>query len=103
MTNTAEVNFSITFKNLDSSQAVKDYTQEKLSNCLKKFLHKNTDAHVMLKVEKNRHIAEVSFHADGHDFACKEESHDLYASIDALCSTVTHQVKKHKEKLTNHH
>lgn len=97
------VNINITFKNTDSTDAIKSYTTEKVANCLKKFVHQNTEAHVVLKVERNRHIAEVSLHSDGHDFACKESSEDLYASIDALVAALAHQLRKHKERLTKHH
>lgn len=103
MTDEKNININVTFKNTDSTEALKTYATEKMSNCLKKFVHRNTDANVILKVEKTRQIAEVTFHTDGHDFFAKEESVDLYASIDALVDSLTHQLRKHKERLTQHH
>lgn len=97
------VNVNITFKNTEATEAIKAYAAEKLTGCLKKFVHQNTEAHVVLKVERARHIAEVSLHSDGHDFACKEESADLYASIDSLVDSLTQQLRKHKERMTAHH
>ena len=48
----------VTFRHVDSSQALKDYVTEKLGRVLK--LHDRAcDAHVTLSVEKFRHIAEV--------------------------------------------
>ena len=103
MTNSHLVNVSVTFKNTESTEALKKYASEKISAALGKFIHHPTEAHVILKLEKTRHIAEVTFHADSHDFKGKEESEDLYASIDSLVSSVTQQLRKHKEKLTEHH
>lgn len=103
MTEAQLVNVSITFKNTEATDPIRAYAQDKVGNVLKKFAHKSIEAHVVLRVEKNRHIAEVSFRNDGADFACKEESGDLYASIDALVNSLTHQLRRHKEKLTSHH
>jgi putative sigma-54 modulation protein len=103
MTNAHLVNVSVTFKNTDSSEALKKYATEKLSAALGKFVHHPTEVHTILRLEKNRQIAEATFHADGHDFKGKEESEDLYASIDSLVASVTQQLRKHKEKLTEHH
>jgi putative sigma-54 modulation protein len=97
------VNVVVTFKNTEATDALRSYATDKLSHSLKKFVHSDTEAHVILRIEKLRQIAEVSFHADGKDFAGKEESQDLYASIDALSDSIAHQLRKHKEKVTSHH
>lgn len=103
MPNTRSVSVNITFRNTQGTDPLKAHVTEKLSNVIKKFVHHDTEAHAVLTVEKNRQIAEVSFQADGHSFACKEESSDLYASIDMLAKSIGSQLRKHKEKLTNHH
>ncbi len=97
------VHVNIAFLNLDSTEAIKQYATEKVSNCVRKFAHQDTEAHVVLKVEKARQIAELSMHLSGHDFFVKEESQDLYASINMLADSLTSQLRKHKEKVTSHH
>jgi putative sigma-54 modulation protein len=97
------INVSITFLNLDATDALKKYTTDKVKHCVQKFAHQDTEAHVVLKVEKTRQIAEISMHLSGHDFVVKEESEDLYASIDKLTDSLSHQLRKHKEKVTSHH
>jgi len=97
------VNVIITFRNTESTEAIKNHCTAKVQSCLKKYIHDNTEAHVVLTVEKNRQKAEISFHVDGASFSCSEESDDLYASIDAMTSSLSSQLRKHKEKLTNHH
>ena len=104
MTDTTKiVRTNITFRNLEATDALRTYASDKITNCLKKFVHQNTEAHIVLKVEKKSQIAEVSFRADGTDFAAKEDRDDLYAAIDALVDTVMQQLRKHKERLTSHH
>ena len=97
------VHVNIAFLNLDSSEALKQYATDKVSNCVRKFAHQDTEAHVVLKVEKTRQIAELSMHLSGHDFVVKEESQNLYASIDMLADSLTTQLRKQKEKVTSHH
>jgi putative sigma-54 modulation protein len=103
MSSNHTVSVVVTFKQTDATEALRNYATEKLAHALKKFVHSDTEAHCLLRVEKLRHIAEVNFHADGKDFVGKEESQDLYASIDALCDSIAHQLRKHKEKVTAHH
>lgn len=100
---TGSVHVSITFRNTEATEPLKNYASEKIGNSIRKFSHQDTEAHLVLLVEKNRHIAEVSMHMDGADFKGTEESADLYASIDALAHSLTQQLRKHKEKLTKHH
>ena len=97
------VHVTVTFKNTGATDALRTYATDKLAHSLKKFVHSDTEAHVILRIEKLRQIAEVSFHADGKDFAGKEESQDLYASIDALSDSIAQQLRKHKEKVKSHH
>lgn len=102
-TTDSDIKVTTTFKHTEPSEALRVYAAEKFSNCMKKFVHHNTEAHVVFIVEKNRHIAEISFRTDGADFNSREESGDLYAAVDALVSSLTHQLRKHKEKLKSHH
>jgi putative sigma-54 modulation protein len=97
------VHVNIAFLNIDSTDAIKQYATDKVSNCVRKFAHHDTEAHIVLKVEKSRQIAEITMHLSGHDFFVKEESQSLYASIDMLTDSLTSQLRKHKEKVTSHH
>lgn len=97
------VKVNVTFRNTDSSDALKSYATDKFSTCLKKLVHQDTEASVVLQVEKKRQIAEVSFHVDGANFKGSESTEDMYKSIDNLIGTVSAQLRKHKEKLTAHH
>lgn len=97
------VNVHLTFRNTEATEALKAYATEKVTNCLQKFAHQDIEAHMVLRVEKNRQIAEVTFNCDGITLNGKEEKGDLYAAIDALVDSLTQQLRKHKEKLTAKH
>ena len=103
MDRSKNVAVNVTFRNTNGTDPLRTYAVEKISSCLKKFVHHDTEVHVVLTVEKNRQVAEISFHADGTDFRGKEETKDLYAAIDALVDTLSGQLRKHKEKITSHH
>lgn len=96
------VTLNLTFKQTEGTEPIRTYAEEKIVPTIKKFIHHDTEAHMVLKVEKTRHLAEISFHVDGHDFACHAESSDMYTSIDKLSSTLAEQLRRHKEKLTKH-
>ncbi len=50
---------TVTFKKIDSSDSLKSYVQKKLDR-FDKMLDSPAEAHVVLSVEKIRHIAEIS-------------------------------------------
>lgn len=97
------INVTLAFLHTEPTEALKTYATDKVTHCLQKFVHRDTEAHVVLKVEKNRQIAEVSLNADGGHFSVKEESEDLYASIDKMVDSLAGQLRRHKERLTSHH
>ena len=61
-----------------------------------------TNVHVILSVEKLRHKAEATIHISGADVYADSEEEDMYAAIDSLVDKLDRQIKKHKEKLTDH-
>ncbi|MCK5783138.1 MAG: ribosome-associated translation inhibitor RaiA, partial [Desulfobacterales bacterium] len=72
---------SVTFKNLDPSDHLKSYVQNKL-NKLDKLLDNPAEANVVLSVEKIRHIAEIKITGDRLSINCREKTSDMYSSID---------------------
>ena len=87
---------SLTFKNIDPSDPLKAYVQEKFDR-LDKMLDKPAEAHVVLSVEKIRHIVEINLSCDGLRIHGKEASENMYASIDTLADKLKLQVKKTKK------
>ncbi len=92
---------SVTFKKIDSSDSLKAYAQKKLDR-FDKMLDNPGEAHLVLSVQKIRHIAELTLTCDRLNIHAKEESENMYASIDTLMDKVKAQINKHKEKIKRH-
>jgi putative sigma-54 modulation protein len=92
---------SVTFKNIDPSDHLKAYLQEKLDR-LDKLLDNPAEANVALSVQKHRHIAEVNISADRLTIIGKEETTDLYSAIDMVSDKLEKQIKRGKQKIRSH-
>jgi putative sigma-54 modulation protein len=66
---------------------------------LKRFWDQILHVEVIMSVEKFRHLAEVKVHVNGRDFSAKEESDDMYGSIEKAVKNLEKQMKKFKGKL----
>ena len=88
---------NVTFRHIDPSLPLREYAEEKISR-IKKYLEEPIEAHVVLKVEKFRHIAEVTIDANGLRINGEEETDDMYSAIDMLADTLEGQVIKGKDK-----
>lgn len=91
----------VTGKNIDVTAALKSYAEEKARK-VEKYLHNVSEAVVMLSCEKYRHIAEVSIKVNGMLIQGKEATEEMYSSIDKVMDKIERQVRKYKEKLSNH-
>lgn len=54
-------------------------------------------------MEKTRQRAEATVRITGNDVFAFAEDENMYAAIDSLVDKLDRQIKKHKEKLTDHH
>ena len=93
---------NITGHHLEVTDSLHDYVVKKLERVESHFDHV-TNAHVILSVEKTRQKAEATLHMSGGNLFADAEHEDMYAAIDAMTDKLDRQIKKHKEKITNHH
>ena len=93
---------TLTGHHVEVTDALKDYVGSKLGRIERHFEHV-TDVHCVLTVEKLRHRAEATVHVSGGTIFADAIEEDMYAAIDGLVDKLDRQVKKHKEKLTDHH
>lgn len=93
----------IQFTNLgnEASEQLEAFATEKLSK-IEKLAGKITNIHVTFDVKKLRHIAEADVHIPGGNVHAIAESEDMYKTVDFLVDKLMTQLKKHKEKLTDH-
>lgn len=92
---------NITFRHLDSTDALKTHAREKVEH-IQKYVDRPSEAHVVLRVENLEHYADINLKAGPFLLRGRAKSNDMYASIDAAAERIERQLKKHKEKLNNH-
>ncbi|MBZ5534709.1 MAG: ribosome-associated translation inhibitor RaiA [Acidobacteriia bacterium] len=86
-----------TGRQMDITPAIKEYTEEHLFK-LKRILGDQIKAHVILTVEKHRHIAEITAKARLAAFVGVHETTDMYSSILGALEKIEKQAKKSKAK-----
>ncbi|MFA7692563.1 MAG: ribosome-associated translation inhibitor RaiA [Candidatus Hydrogenedentes bacterium] len=95
------MNLTITGRHMEMTEALRMYIESQVKK-LKIHFDKAIDIDVILDVEKHRHIAEVSLHANGVRIHSKEVSSDMYASLDTVMSKLEKQVRKYKDRINRH-
>lgn len=92
---------SVSFRNLDPSDHLKNYAETRLAR-IKKYMEEPIEVHVVLSVQKFRHTADVTISANGIKIKAQEETGDLYSAIDLVMDKIEKQVKRQRERLKEH-
>lgn len=92
----------LTGHHVDITPALKDYLHSKFDRIQRHF-DNVTAVNCILTVEKLRHKAEAKIAVRGSTLFADAVEDDMYAAIDGLVDKLDRQIKKHKEKLTDHH
>ena len=87
------MNIAITFRQMDTTEAVKAYANEKVAR-LQKFLRRPMKCQVTLSCKDNgrSHCAEVDVHSGDHHFHAHEQSEDMYATVDKVIDKLERQI-----------
>ncbi len=93
---------NVTGHHVDVTTSMKGYVEKKLDRIVRHSDH-IIDVHCILTVEKLRHKAEAKVLLNGAIVYADAVDMDMYAAIDALADKLDRRVKKHKEKLADHH
>lgn len=91
------------FKQMPSSDALKQIAEEKLSDSIMKFVTKPIEALVSFSVSGASQTVHCSLSGgDGFDVEVEASSEDMYHSIDLAANKLNTQLRKRKEKLKEH-
>ena len=90
--------FIIIGKNIEVTQGLRSNVEEKIGK-LEKYFSPDTEVHVTLSVEKERHKIEVTIPVKGSIIRSEQVSNDMYISIDLVEETIERQLKKYKNKI----
>jgi len=92
---------NLTGHHLDITPAIREYVTEKMER-LERHFDNVTNTHVILSVEKLRQKAEARVHVSGGELFADATDENLYAAIDAMSDKLDRQIRRHKEKITDH-
>jgi putative sigma-54 modulation protein len=88
----------ITGKGMNISDYLRGVVQKKAEK-LGRYFKPETEMSVMLTMEKNRQIAEVTVPIDGILLRTEEATGDMYSSIDAMLKKLERMIRKHRTRL----
>ena len=89
------MNIAITFRQMESTDAVKGYAHDKVGR-LQKFLRSPMSGQVKLSCQSRQHSAEVDLHSGGSHYHAHETSEDMYATIDVVVDKLERQIRGNK-------
>ena len=99
----AAMQLDVTFRNIESSEALKAYAREKVER-VNKYVDRPMEAHVVLSSERHVMHADIQIHVAQSDLVLrgKAKEEDLYASVDVAMDKIERQLRRYKEKLKSY-
>ena len=92
------MDITLTFRHMEPTESLRTYAEEKISK-INKYLDFPIEAHIVLTVEKFRHMADVTLNLNGARIKGVEVTEDMYSAIDQVMDKIEKQVKKHLSKI----
>jgi putative sigma-54 modulation protein len=83
---------------METDEGVKAYVRDKVQK-LQKYILNPAEIHVVLGVEKFRHIAEITVVGNGGALNSQGRDNDLYAAIDQMVDKMERQIRERREKV----
>ena len=93
---------NVTGHHVEVTPALRAYVTEKMQKLSRHFDQVNS-INVILNVEKLSQQAEATVRAGGRTLFATESAMDMYASIDGLVDKLDRQVRRYKDRITDHH
>ncbi|MCH7898136.1 MAG: ribosome-associated translation inhibitor RaiA [Proteobacteria bacterium] len=93
---------SVSGHHVDITDSLRGYVESKIER-LERHFDLVSDVHCILTVEKLRHKAEAKVSVNGGTIFAETTEEDMYAAIDGLVDKLDRQVRRHKEKMVDHH
>lgn len=94
--------FSVTFRHMDATNALKSYARDRLEK-IRKYFPDPISCNVVLSSERFLHRVDVNvlLH-NGFKVAGTETTENMYSSIDLVAAKIERQVRRYKDKLREH-
>jgi len=92
---------TITARHFDLTNTIRDYVQESCEK-LSKYFDQIIHVHMILSLENSRNVVEMSLHASKFNIQSEGVEMDMYMAIDSAIEKMEVQLKKLKDKVTDH-
>ncbi|WP_428261241.1 ribosome hibernation-promoting factor, HPF/YfiA family [Haliangium sp.] len=95
--------FSVTFRHMEATEALKEYARERMER-IRKYFPDPIAVHVVMSTERGyNHRVDVTMQLhNGLTVAGREASESMYSSIDLVTAKIEKQVRRYKDKLRTH-
>jgi putative sigma-54 modulation protein len=93
---------NVTGHHVEVTESMRGYVEKKLER-IGRHYEQVIDVHCILTVEKLRQKAEATLHVSGTAIHTEATDENMYAAIDSLTDKIDRCLKKHKEKISDHH
>lgn len=91
--------FEYTGRHVDVTPALRRHVEEHFSKLDQIFNDTTARAHVIIEVEKNRHMGEILLHWRGETLTARDVNADMYQALTRAISKIEKQAVKLKKKL----
>lgn len=98
---TEEYNITITGRNVQVTDSMKDYAMEKISK-IEKFSNRIIDVTVTMDIQKLAQIVDIVLKVDHFKIKSSAVTEDMYASIDRAVDRIIEQIRRYKDRLHDH-
>lgn len=90
---------TVTGKNVEVTDALRDYSEKKVAKVSKFFEKSPVGAQVTLSTERGKHIVDITIQVNGLLLRGEEKTTDMYTSIDGAVDKIERQVHKFKTRI----
>ena len=94
------MNLTVRGRNFEITDAIKKFLEKRIAKKADR-LYDNANIHFSFYVGKNRHMAEATVKQKGLTTRAKDETRDLYLTVDNVLGKVEKQLRKHKSRTQN--
>lgn len=95
-------NIQITGRNVEVTDAIRDYATEKVSK-IERFMSRIIDVNVIMDIQRLDHRVEIIVKTGNTKITSSASTTDMYASIDQAVAKLEAQLLRYKSKLQDHH
>ncbi|GAA3858045.1 ribosome hibernation-promoting factor, HPF/YfiA family [Celeribacter arenosi] len=96
--------YQISGKQIDIGEALQTHVQNELSEVIKKYAERPTDAHVVFSKNGAEFNCEAVVHlSTGLTAQASAHAHEIYAAFEACAEKMEKQLRRYKRRLKDHH